>query len=72
MSEYVDIAPRPVRFYRVVMGEWEYTYEITPEMTWIRIDISTEGDFPLVLAWIGEEMQAIPLKTRILVEGRKP
>ena len=74
MSEYIDVAPRPIRFYRVVVGEWEYTYEITPEMTFIRIDISinTEGAFPLVVAWIGEEAQAIPWKTRILAEGRKP
>ena len=76
MSEYVDIAPRPVRFYRVIVGEWEYTYEITPEMTWIRIDINAEaeGELPTIRAvvWIGEKEHVIPWKTRILAEGRKP
>ena len=48
MSKYIDVAPRPIRFYRVVVGEWEYTYAIPPEAEWIRIDIDTEDDIPIV------------------------
>ena len=69
MSEYVDIAPRPVRLYRVIVGEWEYTYEITTEMDWVRFDIDGDDSIPIARAVVEGRETLISWKSRILVKG---
>ena len=65
MSECIDIAPRSVRFFRVVIGEWEYTYEIPPEADYIRVVIDVE-DNNLIVKEIkfGGVDKTIPWKSR--------